>query len=193
MPLRKNSVPASVVLAVLVAIVLAVVGSAALSRRTDAGPGLGPAHAPARMPPSADRLPPPPYALRRPAADPPRPTVPVASAPGSTVVVTYLHTKNRCPSCIRLEKLAEQTVKTRFSRQIASGLLTWRSVDVDEPHRAHLVHDYQLHTKSIVVSEVRGGFEVRWKELDRAWALLEDTEALQRYVEQEVRGFLRPG
>lgn len=108
-------------------------------------------------------------------------------------MVTFFHTRKRCLSCMRLEKRAEQAVTMRFPRQIASGRIVWRSLDVDDPHRDHLIRDYSLRTKSVMVSEVRGGFEVRWKNLDRAWMLLDDTEAFQRYVEQEVRGYLRPG
>jgi len=115
------------------------------------------------------------------------------SAPNSTIVVTYFHTRNRCLPCVRLEKLTETTVTTRFARQVRERRVLWRRVDVDEPHQRHFLRDYGLHTKSVVISEVRGGFEVRWKNLDRVWQLLEDPEAFKTYVEQEVRGFLRQG
>ena len=60
----------------------------------------------------------------------------------------------------------------------------------DEPANAHHVKDYGLFTKSVVVSEVQAGREVRWKNLDEVWPLLRDPEAFQDYVEREVRAYL---
>lgn len=176
-------------LAVLATVGVALAARSAFPWRTAPANSSMPAPAAA----AGDRLPAPPEPARAPEREPTAPPEAVVSAPDSTIVVTYFHTKHRCPSCLRLEKLAERTVRDRFVRQIEAGRLVWRAVDVDQPHRDHLAREYGLHTKSVVVSEVRGGFEVRWKNLDRAWSLLDDTETFRRYVEQEVRGFLRPG
>ncbi|MBK6403606.1 MAG: hypothetical protein IPF66_00370 [Holophagales bacterium] len=50
--------------------------------------------------------------------------------------------------------------------------------------------DYRLYTKSVVVSEVKDGKEVRWKNLDQVWQLLGSPDAFQEYVEREVRSYL---
>jgi hypothetical protein len=79
---------------------------------------------------------------------------------------------------------------TRLSGPVAEKRVVFRSVNVDDPENAHFVKDYGLYTKSVVVSEVKGGKEVRWKNLDQVWHLLGDPEAFQGYVEREVRAFL---
>lgn len=112
--------------------------------------------------------------------------------PASTVVVTYFHTTARCVSCLKIEDLTNATMAERFAAPIAEKRVVWRSVNLDEPANAHYAKDYALHTKSVVVSEVKGGFEVRWKNLDRVWHLLGDPESFQSYVEKEVQGFLDP-
>lgn len=117
-------------------------------------------------------------------------TPPAAGA--STVVVSYFHTTARCESCLRIEDLTASTVTERFIVPVADRRLVWRVVNVDEPENAHYLKDYQLYTKSVVVSELRGGKEVRWKNLDRVWTLLGQPEAFQEYVEKEVRSFLGP-
>lgn len=129
-----------------------------------------------------------------------RPATAVAPAAGraapavesSTIVVSYFHTTARCASCLRIEELTASTVTGRFVVPLADRHLVWRVVNVDEPENAHYLKDYQLYTKSVVVSEVRGGKEVRWKNLDRVWTLLGQPEAFQEYVEKEVRSFLGP-
>lgn len=110
----------------------------------------------------------------------------------STIVVSYFHTTARCASCLRIEDLTAATVTGRFVVPVADKRLVWRVVNVDQPANAHYLKDYQLYTKSVVVSEMRDGKEVRWKNLDKVWTLLGQPEAFQDYVEKEVRSFLEP-
>jgi hypothetical protein len=65
-------------------------------------------------------------------------------------------------------------------------------VNLDEPENAHFAKDYSLHTKSVIVSELKGGREIRWKNLEKVWPLLGDQPAFEQYVEKEVRAFLEP-
>ncbi|KAA0250134.1 MAG: hypothetical protein EDX89_23240 [Acidobacteria bacterium] len=106
--------------------------------------------------------------------------------------MTYFHATARCASCLKIEDLASTTVTTRFAVPLAEKRLVWRLVNLDEPGNAHFVRDYRLYTKSVVVSEVRDGREVRWKNLDQVWKLLNDPEGFQSYVEREVRDYLGP-
>ncbi len=132
------------------------------------------------------------------AADAVRPAGPAPSAvkapaprpEPSTIYVTYFHATARCLSCLKIEELTNATMTTRFAGPIAEKRVVWRLVNVDEPKHAHYVKDYGLFTKSVVVSEVKAGKEVRWKNLDQVWPLLRDPEAFQSYVEKEVRAFL---
>jgi hypothetical protein len=104
--------------------------------------------------------------------------------------VTYFHTTARCTSCLKIEDLTNATMTTRFAGPIAEKRMVWRSLNLDEPGNDHFVKDYGLYTKSVVVSEVRDGREIRWKNLDQVWKLLGDPSAFQDYVEREVRAFL---
>jgi hypothetical protein len=108
----------------------------------------------------------------------------------ATIYVTYFHTTARCVSCLKIEDLTNATMTTRFAEPIAQERIVWRTVNVDVPENNHYVKDYGLYTKSVVVSEVKNGREVRWKNLDQVWQLLRDTEAFQGYVEREIRAFL---
>lgn len=132
-----------------------------------------------------------------PVAAAPRPAPPAAKAPvpqpaaePSTIYVTYFHATARCASCLKIEDLTNATMTMRFAGPIAEKRIVWRLVNVDEPEHAHFVKDYGLFTKSVVVSEVRAGKEVRWKNLDQVWHLLGDPDAFQGYVEREVRAWL---
>jgi len=53
------------------------------------------------------------------------------------------------------------------------------------------VKDYELYTKSVVLSETKNGKEVRWKNLDKVWTLLGDEAAFKKYVRDEVSAYLK--
>lgn len=113
------------------------------------------------------------------------------AAPGPKVIVYYLHTTARCPSCLKIEAFTEAEVTGPLAGPLSAGKLEWKVLNVDEPNNAHFVEDYELYTKSVVVSELRDGKEVRWKRLDKVWDYLGDQRAFMKYVDDEVRAYLK--
>ena len=109
----------------------------------------------------------------------------------SKVVVYYLHTTARCPSCLKIEAFTAAEVTGPLSGPLAEGRLEWKVLNVDEPKNEHFVDDYKLFTKSVVVSEVVNGKEVRWKRLDKVWDYLGDQQAFMKYVDDEIRAYLK--
>lgn len=69
------------------------------------------------------------------------------------VTVTYFTTQVRCASCMRIEEWTRQAVDARFSDEIDSGRVDFRMVYIDNPANENFVEDYQLVSKSVVVSE----------------------------------------
>lgn len=106
------------------------------------------------------------------------------------VRVTYFITNTRCVSCYQIETLTEASLRAAFPNELATGVVEWRVVNTDEPEHAHFVNDYQLFTKSVIVSQTEGDVERRWKNLDRVWRLLDRPEELSAYVTAEVRAFV---
>lgn len=115
----------------------------------------------------------------------------LASSDGSKIVVYYLHTTARCPSCLKIEAYTAAEVTGPLAGPLSEGRLEWKVLNVDEPNNAHFVQDYQLYTKSVVVSEMKDGKEVRWKRLDKVWDYLGDQQAFMKYVDDEVRAYLK--
>ncbi len=109
----------------------------------------------------------------------------------SKVVVYYLHTTARCPGCLKIESYTAAEVTGPLAGLLASGRLEWKVLNVDEPQNAHLVDHYKLFTKSVVISEVVDGKEVRWKRLDKVWDFLGDQQAFMRYVGGEIQAYLK--
>ena len=106
-------------------------------------------------------------------------------------VVTYFHNTMRCPTCHKLETYSSEAVQDRFQDALHNGVLVWRVLNVDEPANQHYTNDYQLYTKSLILSEMKDGKEVRWKNLDKIWELVGDEGAFKDYVASEISAWMK--
>ncbi len=113
-----------------------------------------------------------------------------AKAPSSGVIAYYFHGTFRCSTCRKLEALSREAISSGFPKDLASGELAFRVVNVETPKTNHFIQDFQLTTKSLVLVEYRDGKIVRWKNLPKIWQLVRDRDAFIRYVQDETRMFL---
>ncbi|MBN2188753.1 MAG: hypothetical protein JW699_04810 [Chitinispirillaceae bacterium] len=109
---------------------------------------------------------------------------------GKKVIVYYFHGNMRCHTCIALETYAKQAVETTFEREIKKGKLEWKTVNIETAGNEHFNNDYQLYTRSVIVSTLQDGKEVTWKNLDQIWTLIRDEQKYQEYITKEVRACL---
>ena len=107
----------------------------------------------------------------------------------ATLTVYYFHQTIRCPSCEKIEALAQKAVEEGFAGELAAGGMRWRTINIDDPQNKHFEDDYRLQAQSVVLSEMRGGKETRWKNLEKVWDLLDDDASFLRYVQDEVRAY----
>lgn len=107
-----------------------------------------------------------------------------------TVVVYYFATTYRCHACRVLENYTKEAVETGFASLAGEGTVEFRQVDIQQPQNKHYIEQYQLYTKSVVVSQVTDGKETSWKNLDQVWTLLRDQNRFTAYVQNEVKALL---
>jgi len=113
------------------------------------------------------------------------------AAQGRKVIAYYFHGTFRCASCRRVEALSRKAVGEGFPREIESGRVEFKTVNVDLPPNRHFIEDYRLASQSLVIVEMRHGRVVRWTSLDRVWTLLHDEGEFASYVRDGVAAFLR--
>lgn len=116
--------------------------------------------------------------------------VPTDSKDGRRVVAFYFHTTQRCVTCRMIETFTLEAIQTGFSDDLEDGRLVWRRVNVQEPDHEHFIQDYQLTSKAVVLVEMAGEEQTRWKNLDQVWFLVRDKKAFQSYIHKEMRNFL---
>lgn len=107
------------------------------------------------------------------------------------VVVYYFRATARCSSCITIENYTREAIESGFPDALRDGRLQWLVVNVEEPGNGHFIRDYRLYTQSVVVVEIKGGKQTRWKNLEQVWNLLGDRVAFISYVQKEVGAYLK--
>jgi hypothetical protein len=110
---------------------------------------------------------------------------------GPTVIAYYFHGNFRCASCVKIEALSRKAITEGFPEEIRSGRLQFREVNVDEAQYQHFIGEYQLASQSLILVEVRDGRQIRWRNLEKVWTLLDSEKEFIPYVRDGVSGFLK--
>jgi hypothetical protein len=113
------------------------------------------------------------------------------AASGNRVRVYYFHGNMRCYTCHTMEKYSREAIEANFKDALASGKLEFKVVNTDERGNEHYVSDYQLYTKSLVLSLVKDGKEIKSKNLTKIWEYVRDKQRFYDYVSAEVINFLK--
>jgi hypothetical protein len=107
------------------------------------------------------------------------------------VVVYYFYFGKRCATCLKIEKYTKEALERGFAKELEEGSVVWRPTNTDLPENRHFNGDYELYAKAVVVSDVRDGEEVRWKNLTRVWQLTGNKGLFMKYIQDEVRAYLK--
>lgn len=107
------------------------------------------------------------------------------------VVAYYFHGNFRCYSCYRIEQLSKEAVKHYFRNELDSGKLIFKAVNVEEKDNEHFIKDYQLYTKSLIISLVKNNKEVKFHNLTRVWEFFGNKKMFFEYVRDEITKYLK--
>jgi hypothetical protein len=107
------------------------------------------------------------------------------------VIAYYFHGTFRCTTCRTIEEYSHDAIQTYFAKELGNGRLEFRLVNVEEPGNKHFIQDYQLVSKSLVLSLVSDGKETKSKNLADVWQLVRDKDKFLQYVKDEVEKFLK--
>ncbi len=107
-------------------------------------------------------------------------------------IVSYLYMNRRCATCKKLEENASEAVSTGFAEQLANGSLVWRIANFEEEPNKHLAAKYGLYTQALIVSQIQDGKEVRWKNLNEIWPLVNNKDGFVSYVQSQIKSFMEP-
>ena len=107
------------------------------------------------------------------------------------VIAYYFHGSFRCPTCHKLEQYSKEAIETNFKEALALDKLEFKVVNVEDKGNEHFVKDYQLYTKSLVISLSDNGKETKAKNLTKIWDYVGNKQKFFDYVTVEINNFLK--
>ncbi len=122
-------------------------------------------------------------------------TVPAASdglsvVAGDQVVMTYFISGTRCESCQKIEALAKETAEQDFAAALASCQLVVRVIATGKPGQQHFIQDYQITSKTVILSHRKDGKQTEWADMAKVWDLLDDAPGFHAYLGKQIRAYL---
>lgn len=110
---------------------------------------------------------------------------------GSYVVAYYFHGTFRCPACHKLEQYSKEVIGNNFKDALTFEKLKFKVINIEDKGNEHYAKDYQLYTKSLILSLVKQGKEIKWVNLDKIWEYGNDKAVFTDYLKSNVADFLK--
>ena len=107
------------------------------------------------------------------------------------VIAYYFHGSFRCSTCTNMEKFSREAIETNLKDDLTSGKLEFKAVNVEDRGNEHFVNDYKLYTKSLILSMLKDGVEVKSKNLDKIWEFAWNKQKFIDYVTGEMNAFVK--
>ena len=107
------------------------------------------------------------------------------------IIAYYFHRTVRCDTCRAIETQAHATIEAEFADALQAGALEWHAINVEEAGNESFVTAYDLSAPALVLVDVVDGRQTGWTKLNRVWELIHISPAFTRYVQEELRGYLR--
>lgn len=109
----------------------------------------------------------------------------------SKVIAYYFHGTYRCSTCQTIERYSREAIENYFSKELRDGRLEFKPLNTDEPENRHFIQDYQLFTKSLVITLYKDDKQIKWKNLTEVWVHVGDKENFYKYVKDEIESLLK--
>ena len=69
------------------------------------------------------------------------------------VEVLYFHGKQRCATCMAIEKNAKEVVEVQFANELKNGTLVFRTIDISDPKNETIAEKYEVTSNRICLCQ----------------------------------------
>lgn len=107
------------------------------------------------------------------------------------VEVVYFHGKQRCATCMAIEKNAKEVVNTMFSNEVKNGTVVFKTVDISTPEGKRMADQYEVTWSSLFVNRWKDGKETRNNMTEFGFAnARKNPDGFKKGIEKKVYEYL---
>lgn len=117
---------------------------------------------------------------------------PPGATNGDAVAAYYCHQTFRCETCLTVERLIADLLRTDFADSVAARRLLWVPLDYEQPENAVYAEAFGLKGgPAFVLSRWRAGRLVEWHEFPEIWDLSDHPTGMLAFTRDQVKLFMR--
>ena len=75
------------------------------------------------------------------------------------VEILYFHGKQRCATCMAIEKNAKEAVEAQFADELKNGTVVFKTIDISKAENEKIAEKYEVTWSSLFVSKWKDGKE----------------------------------
>jgi hypothetical protein len=108
------------------------------------------------------------------------------------VEVLYFHGPQRCKTCVALQKAAKELVEAKFAKELKSGRVKFREIDLSSKEGEKLGDKYEITWSSLVVVRKQGKKEKVADLTDDGFRYAVNNKAkIQSILQRKITEFLK--
>ncbi|MDD2839785.1 MAG: nitrophenyl compound nitroreductase subunit ArsF family protein [Rickettsiales bacterium] len=97
----------------------------------------------------------------------------------------YFMGNHRCSNCYKIESYTKE-VYSEFDKKN----INFKIINIDQKENEHYIKQYNLYTKSVIISKIENEKEIKYKNLDKIWNYLGSEEKFKEYIRTEINNFI---
>jgi hypothetical protein len=110
------------------------------------------------------------------------------NSPATKIEVIYFHAPNRCPSCVANETQTKQVLEKHFKAEIASGQVSFVSLDLKEDKNKALVVKYEIVFPTLLILKKQGSNELKTDYTNTAFDYaFSEPEKYEKLLQAEIQ------
>lgn len=108
------------------------------------------------------------------------------------VEILYFHGKQRCITCMAIEKNTKEAIETQFAEEMKNGSVVFKTIDISQPENEKIAEKYEVTWSSLFISKWKDGKEVYDNLTEYAFAnARKNPEAFKSNIADKVRKALK--
>lgn len=86
------------------------------------------------------------------------------------VEILYFHGKQRCATCMAIEKNAKEAIEAQFADELKNGTVVFRTIDISKAENKETAEKYEVTWSSLFISQWKEGKETHENLTEYAFA-----------------------
>lgn len=108
------------------------------------------------------------------------------------VEILYFHGKQRCATCMAIEKNTKEAIETQFADELKNGTVVFKTIDISKAENEKIAEKYEVTWSSLFISKWKDGKETYENLTEYAFANARTApDAFKSGIIERINGMLK--